>query len=467
MLVGSLLGLCSCQGGSDGATTDATTDGATTDATATTIAGSSGSSDATTHGSEGETATNATTTGDATQTTTSDDTDASDSDLTDASDTAVDRCGDGVIDDGEDCDDGGESASCDSDCTPAVCGDGTHNASAGEGCDDGGESASCDADCSVATCGDGAINHSAGERCDDGNRDALDGCELDCQPTRSGRIAVSSTHSCALVDGGVACWGYNASGQLGYGNKEHLGDDPGELPTSPVDIDGVVVEVAAGQGHTCVLLDTGDVRCWGFNHHGQLGLGHTETIGDDELPSDVGVISLGAPAVHIIAGFFHSCALLEGGALRCWGHGETGQLGAGDDQDIGDDELPSDVAPVDVGGVITQLDGGRFHTCALLEGGVVRCWGAGAQGQLGYGNVNNVGDGPGEMPPQDVDVGGVAIQIATGNEHSCALLEGGGVRCWGDGGTGQLGTGSTKDIGDDEVPSTVGLVSVGGPAARL
>lgn len=111
-------------------------------------------------------------------------------------------CGDGVVDDGEDCDDGGESKTCNADCSPAACGDGKTNAAAGEDCDDGGESAACDADCSAAECGDGQVNAAAGEVCDgeapanascdacavacapthdDCNMDLADGCEVDLQ----------------------------------------------------------------------------------------------------------------------------------------------------------------------------------------------------------------------------------------------------------------------------------------------
>jgi cysteine-rich repeat protein len=79
---------------------------------------------------------------------------------------------------GEECDDGGESATCDADCTVAVCGDGTTNATAGEDCDDGGESATCNTDCTVAVCGDSKVNHTAGEECDDGGQSAS--CDANC-----------------------------------------------------------------------------------------------------------------------------------------------------------------------------------------------------------------------------------------------------------------------------------------------
>jgi len=88
-------------------------------------------------------------------------------------------CGDGLVGEGEDCDDAGPSTDCDVDCTFAECGDGLANEVAGEECDDAGESALCDSDCSLAECGDGLVNEAAGEACD--LPDQPWACS-DCQP---------------------------------------------------------------------------------------------------------------------------------------------------------------------------------------------------------------------------------------------------------------------------------------------
>jgi hypothetical protein len=100
-------------------------------------------------------------------------------------------CGDGVVQPAEACDDGGESASCDVDCTIAACGDTTVNATAGEGCDAGGESAVCDDDCTPVACGDGTTNQAAGEACDDGGESAA--CDVDCTRAVCGDGAVNTT----------------------------------------------------------------------------------------------------------------------------------------------------------------------------------------------------------------------------------------------------------------------------------
>ncbi|MCH9686988.1 MAG: hypothetical protein K0V04_36470, partial [Deltaproteobacteria bacterium] len=109
-------------------------------------------------------------------------------------------CGDGMVAGGEQCDDGGESAACDADCTFASCGDLTVNAAAGEQCDDGGQSAACDADCTLATCGDGLVNAAAGEACDDGGESAT--CDADCTAVTCGDGEANTTAGEACDDGG-------------------------------------------------------------------------------------------------------------------------------------------------------------------------------------------------------------------------------------------------------------------------
>ena len=108
--------------------------------------------------------------------------------------------------------------------------------------------------------------------------------------------------------------------------------------------------------------------------------------------------------LQIVAGFYHTCALLEGGMVRCWGIGVNGQLGYANQNHIGDDETPASTGDVNVGGTVVQITAGGYHTCALLEGDAARCWGAGAFGRLGYGNTNNIGDDESPASAGDVDV---------------------------------------------------------------
>jgi len=109
------------------------------------------------------------------------------------------ECGDGVVDPDEACDDGGESATCNADCTTASCGDGTVNTTAGEACDDEGESATCNGDCTMASCGDGTVNASAGEDCDDGGESAT--CDVDCTPAMCGDAVFNASAGEQCDDG--------------------------------------------------------------------------------------------------------------------------------------------------------------------------------------------------------------------------------------------------------------------------
>lgn len=88
------------------------------------------------------------------------------------------------------------------------------------------------------------------------------------------------------------------------------------------------------------------MRCWGRNGWGELGLGHRTLIGDDELPSSSGFAALGDTASEIFVGRAHTCAYLDNGSLRCWGANSFGELGLGHQEFIGDDELPSSAAYV-------------------------------------------------------------------------------------------------------------------------
>jgi len=117
-------------------------------------------------------------------------------------------CGDGFQEGAEQCDDGGESLTCDADCTAAVCGDGTVNPTAGEICDDGGESLTCDADCTAAVCGDGTVNPTAGEECDDGNTNDNDSCTNQCTTAVCGDDIVGPGEQCdgSALDG-MTCIG--------------------------------------------------------------------------------------------------------------------------------------------------------------------------------------------------------------------------------------------------------------------
>ena len=242
--------------------------------------------------------------------------------------------------------------------------------------------------------------------------------------TTATRVAAGHEFACALLSNGTAkCWGLGESGQRGDGTF-------GTFALAPVAVNGLsgAVDVAAGYGHACALLSNGTMRCWGENIEGQLGNG-TATNPGTAQPVTVSGIS-GATAVT--TGAYHTCALLANGTLRCWGRNQ-GQLGNG--------TYTSSSTPVAVTGLtgVTAVSGGGAHTCAVLTDGTARCWGENVFGQLGNGTTTT------STTPVVVTGLSGAVAISAGWQHTCALLGSGAIQCWGQGQFGQLGNGATTN----------------------
>jgi alpha-tubulin suppressor-like RCC1 family protein len=210
-------------------------------------------------------------------------------------------------------------------------------------------------------------------------------------------------HLCAVLeDGSVACVGGGHAGQLGRDPALDPGVMPlGGYPLVALGTGREAIQLALGDAHSCALFEDGDVKCWGSNAFGQLG--QDDTVARGLLPGQMGdalaPVVLGQPARAITAGTDHSCALLEDGSVKCWGSNEHGQLGLGHSDDQGDQpgEMAS-LASVDLGDGRTAvaIDGGT-HTCALLDNGAVKCWGPNQFGQLGQGDTAERGSAPGQL----------------------------------------------------------------------
>ena len=234
---------------------------------------------------------------------------------------------------------------------------------------------------------------------------------LDVSGLTSGVIAISAgdKYTCALTSGsGIKCWGWNAYGQLGDGTNTDR--------NTPVDVSGLVSGVSAISA-SCALMTSGAVKCWGSSSNTPV-----DVIG---LPNGIGAIS---------ATGSHACALTSSGGVKCWGRNYNGILGDGTNTDSS--------TPVDVIGLtsgVSAISAGGNNSCALTSGGGVKCWGWNDYGQIGNGTNNTYSNTP-------VDVSGLFSGLSTisvGSQHACTLTNGGGVKCWGRNGEGQLGDGTT------------------------
>ena len=142
-----------------------------------------------------------------------------------------------------------------------------------------------------------------------------------------------ANHACAILsDGSIKCWGRNGDGQLGQDNSDNVGDDVGEMGNlQPINL-GVgrtAIACATAAYHTCVLLDQGDVKCFGSGGYGVLGQGDEIEIGSNAGDmAALGVIDLGtgATAIAVVVGTYHSCALLDDGRVKCWGYSSESSL---------------------------------------------------------------------------------------------------------------------------------------------
>jgi alpha-tubulin suppressor-like RCC1 family protein len=240
--------------------------------------------------------------------------------------------------------------------------------------------------------------------------------------SQSGLVGVASGTSvvsgigitCALSPDGIPkCWGSNYNGQVGDGTTAT------SRPT-PVSVTGLsdVVSLTPGYGYRrCAILIDGTAKCWGDNFTGALGMGST-TPSSTNVPTAVTQLS---NATQISTGQDHCCARLGDGTGRCWGRGNSGQLG-------NNSTTFANPAPVQVSNLsnATAVLAGRNHSCALISDGTVKCWGTNGIGQIG--------DGSGSQQNTAVNVAGMsqAVALTVGSDHSCALISNGTIKCWGD-----------------------------------
>ncbi|MDP6215061.1 MAG: hypothetical protein QGI41_09005, partial [Acidimicrobiales bacterium] len=286
-------------------------------------------------------------------------------------------------------------------------------------------------------------------------------------------IDIGVDHTCVIGTlNQMKCWGNGAEGKTGHENTASYGDDTKEmgqyLMFTDVGSDLVFTDVGAGQRHTCALVSDGSVRCWGSNHllgsySGEDGSG-ARGDGYMEMGSAIPPMARFGPdssvypghlATSISVGGHHTCAITNDTTedwLWCWGESGSGQLGQGSTETLWDTNESAPQVPLPDRGVgLSQVSAGSAHTCVLWDDGEMACWGSNSHGQLGIGSTEDIGDDENvgdNYELVDLPSGRTATSIAAGEDMTCALLDDSSLACWGWGGSGRLGNENTVDVGD-------------------
>jgi alpha-tubulin suppressor-like RCC1 family protein len=285
------------------------------------------------------------------------------------------------------------------------------------------------------------------------------GGSLAFEPLTATAVALGAAHTCALLSSGeVACWGDGSRGQLGDGVAQ-----PGYHRAFAAKVPGLtgVTGIRAGGNTTCAILSSG-VACWGDGAYGQLGDGMAWDGYGRATPAPV----QGLPHVlDLSVGGLSACAVVDDGSVRCWGRNTPeGWLGfvSADcgpyNTTMNAVDQPCEAAPREVMGVsgAVSVATGGDHTCAVLGSGGIVCWGADDFGQLGDGFS---GTQPHDPSPKSVLGIFKAVRVALGASHTCAIAgDARGVSCWGDNSFGQLGIGTNAlDSNQTKPVPAVGL----------
>jgi len=300
-------------------------------------------------------------------------------------------------------------------------------------------------------------------------------------------------------------WGYNSNGELGYGHTDNVGDNSSHmgdnLPSINFPTTFEISHFGAGWHHTCLISISGDLACWGQNTNGQLGLGHTNKIGDtvNEMGDYMSLsnVGTGRNVKEYVGGETHSCVLLDNFAIKCFGNGLMGSLGYGDMTNRGNSNNMGDYLPfvnVGEGLKVLSLHLGEDCTCVHLIDDSLKCWGKNDFGQLGLGHTNSTGDQVNEMgdyldlvnlgtdvllqdcfdysptlapsishPPTPINLPSCSNRFSFYHAN-CVLTSNQQVKCWGSNINGQLGYGDTTNRGDNyyEVGNYLPFVSLDG-----
>lgn len=250
----------------------------------------------------------------------------------------------------------------------------------------------------------------------------------------STKLGSGRNHSCTIIMSSVMrCWGLNSDAQLGIGTQE----PEVATPTDVIRPIAHVIEMDLGAVHSCVTLANSLNRCWGDNQTYQIGTGVNTIYPNPTYPQ-------GLPAAGLdIAAGGAGCVISTDKRVFCWGGNQSGEIGNGTTT------IVATPTYINVPGITEQIDSTSASTCAVSDTGQVHCWGNNQYGQVGDGTTIN------RSTPKLVNLGGQATSVSTGVMHTCALMTTGQVKCWGNNQYGQLGINSTTNASTPQLVHTI------------
>lgn len=312
----------------------------------------------------------------------------------------------------------------------------------------------------------------------------------------AGRTAVDVTTeyqtTCVILDNGtLKCWGLNNYGQLGTGdttNRCHTGGSTciSSLPAIDLGVGRTALKVQTSGIRTCAILDDGTVKCWGYNGHGQLGLGDTTTRCNtggatcvSTLPNTY--LPPGRTAKNLYMDYYATCLLMDNNQVICWGYNGYGGLGTGDTTyrcNTGGTGCSSSL-PVQMnlgtGRSARKVVLGQHSTCVLMDNDQVKCFGYNGYGQIGVGSTSTICSTGGTSCVANLsfinfgsgrwvkDIAAPTDYNGNGSYHYCATLDNDQIKCWGRNDYGQLGTGDQTnrlDSGGSGAAAALGYLSL-------
>ncbi|MDA8838829.1 hypothetical protein N9N26_06185, partial [Candidatus Poseidoniales archaeon] len=252
-------------------------------------------------------------------------------------------------------------------------------------------------------------------------------------------LSLSSSNTCAVnLDGKVLCMGENAYGQI---SELYNSTDSSQLREGDFDSEEPFTQVATTSNQICILDKLSNVFCQGERNYSITG-------------QSIGTITA------LDSGEAHFCGLTTLSNLYCWGNNQFSAIGTSQSTSLTTYVQTPSLISVGIGKTVLDFDAGERHTCAVRNDSKVSCWGTGTSGQIGDGYTAT------HLSPQQVDSPSWAsyTKVTAGSTHTCALLDDGGVMCWGNNSYGQLGDGTTNDslipTNVTMIPSSLNVVDV-------